>query len=85
MGHDHLKESQDVSEDSGVLPGSAEREPAENGPGSPLPVEKKMNFGQDQHPGPAWMGAQAGRGVARPSSIPGRRELAVNTVYTFSC
>lgn len=40
------------------------------------PWKKKMNFGQDRHPGPARMGAQAGRGAARPSSIPGRREGA---------
>lgn len=53
MGRGHLKESQDVSEDRGVLPGSAKREPAENGPGSPLPMEKKINLGQDQHPGSA--------------------------------
>lgn len=33
-----------MSEDSGVLPSSAEREPAENGPGSSLPMEKKDEF-----------------------------------------
>lgn len=40
MGHDRLKDSQDMSEDNGVLPSSAEQEPVENRPGSSLPVEK---------------------------------------------
>lgn len=74
-----------MSEDSEALPGSAKWEPAENGPGSPLPMEKKMNVGQDQHPGPAWMEAEAGRGAAQPSSIPWRWEPAMNTAYMFSC
>jgi len=66
-----------MSEDSGVLPSSAEQQPAENSP-SPLSLPKKMlNFGQDQHPDPAWMGTWAGRGAAHPPSTPGRREPAV--------
>lgn len=47
------------------------------------PWRKKTNLGQDQHPGPAWMGAQVGRGAARPSSIPGRWELAAITAAPF--
>lgn len=41
MGHDCLKESQDVSEDSRVLLGLVKWEPAEKRPGSLLPIEKK--------------------------------------------
>lgn len=44
MGHDRLKESQDMSEDSRVLPSSAKQEPAENKPISPLPMGKKKEF-----------------------------------------
>lgn len=84
MGHDHLKESQDVSEDSRVLLGLVKREPAEKRPGSPLPKDKKMDFGQDWHPGRAWMGMQVGREAAWLSSIPGQWEPAVNSPYMFS-
>lgn len=41
MGHDRLKDSQDMSEDNGVLPSSAEQESVENRPGSSLSVGKK--------------------------------------------
>lgn len=84
MGHDHLKESQDVSEDSGVLLGLVKREPAEKRPGSPLSTEKKMDLGQDWHPGAAWMGMQVGRGAAWLPSIPGQGEPAVSPPYMFS-
>lgn len=43
-----------------------------------------MNFEQDQHPAPAWVGAQTGREAAQPFSTPGRWETAVNIAYTVS-
>lgn len=46
VSHGRSQESQEVSEHSGVLPGSAKQEPAENGCSSTLPRrENKDGFG----------------------------------------